>query len=486
MIHSELSSYPFGEEDLEEMKLITTAIALNLPWTSQLRLATREKRFQSLLPHVWSRLQQYPTGKAKEEEDFGSLLFDDDGWREEYMIQNWNMTRFHMERENQPGDDKMSKSLYNTLKLILDRISEVLGLDLENREPMRSPWDIVNLEDEIGDEKQPISSEENSSPSFVHPEFSTWVATTTTSSSSKRHFQQLVLDLCRLMGSDRRMMMEQFAWEGLPLDRVAKELCQLERDCMEETVQRGRAYLLSILQSKRSIQGARLELDPLPEGLWSCITTANSDDSQLEVSLEQSLQSYLTTTNLPNVNAVVIFLWTYHRDKLPLVKKLSQWLPIEPVIPLMCRFLTEQENGARNEVDIEIAMEFVLSLEWEKHHLDSIMGQDVTIPVTSKELADTVTQQYSKKARRKSVRDLSISNKKMKTAAATTQAQVIQQLFGDSKLGKGKEILAMDVDQDDDGYSMKNYENSAINDIWTTDSDSDSSFDESDDRILLL
>jgi len=492
------------------MRSITTEIAFHLPFTSQLRLAARERRLQSLLPHVWSYLQQHhPTGnEVDQEEDFGSLLFDDDdGWKEEYMIRNWTLTRFHMERENQPNDENMSKSLFHILKLILDRISELLGLDLESENnllPVRSPWDTINSDNDDDDEKQQQQATTSKDNISVHPKFSTWVATTATSSSSKNRFQQLLLNLCHLIGSDRRTMTEQCAWEGLPLDRIANELCRLDRGCiMEETIQRGRAILLGILQSKNnnSSRGEgrwRLKLNPLPEELWRCTTTIDSDDSQHEVTLEQLLQSYLTTADLPNVNAVAIFLWTYHRNQLPLIKKLSHWLPVEPIIPLVRRFLTEERIETKIENEIKIAIEFVLSLEWEKYHLDSIMGQDVTIPVTAKELADTVSRQYSNTtaARRKIIiRDLSTSNKKLKTTATTTattttkQAKIIQELFGNAQLGKDKEISPMMdvVDQDGDGYIMENYDDSSMNGTSApTASDSDSSFDESDDRILLL
>lgn len=490
VIHLALSECPFGEEDPQLIKSITTEVALNLPWTSQLRLATREKSFQSLLPHVWSRLQQYPTGEL-EEEDFGSLLFDDDGWRKEYMIQNWTMTRFHMERENKPAKN-MSKSLFNTLQLIMDRISEMLGLDLENEGAVRSPWDIVNSDEE----KQPShpnddflsSSSSNVHSSSVHSKFSVWVATNAAPSSSKLYFQDLLLDLCSFIGSGGYKATRKISWDDLPLNRVADELCQLDRGCMGETARRGRALILGSLQSNHNLQVSRLDLDPLPERLWNFTTLiTNDEDTQGGISLEQILQNYLSTVDLPNVNAVVIFLWTYHRDKLSLIKKISHWLPIEPIVPLVRRFLTEGLSDTRKEVEIEIAMNFILSLDWEKGHLDSMIGHDVPIPDNAKELSDFVMQRFKnvrKKIRTTSNDHSSISNKRLKTEPTTryTRAQVIWQLFGETKLDEGHQMTTKDEGSDDIGPEMESDQNSPNRDMY----DSDTSFDESDDRILLL
>eukprot|EP00546_Thalassionema_frauenfeldii_P014122 CAMPEP_0178907856 /NCGR_PEP_ID=MMETSP0786-20121207/7602_1 /TAXON_ID=186022 /ORGANISM="Thalassionema frauenfeldii, Strain CCMP 1798" /LENGTH=384 /DNA_ID=CAMNT_0020579699 /DNA_START=1765 /DNA_END=2919 /DNA_ORIENTATION=+ len=384
----------------------------------------------------------------------------------------------------------MSKSLFNTLRLIMDRISEMLGLDLENDGALRSPWDIVNSDEE----KQPIHSNDDffsssSSavhPSSVHPKFSVWVATNVTPSSSKMHLQELLLDLCRFIGSEGCKVMENIAWNDLPLNRVADELCQLDRCCMEESARRGRALFLGSLQSNHNLQVSRLDLDPLPEGLWSFTTLiTNNEDTQGGISLEQILQNYLSTVDLPNVNALVIFLWTYHRDKLSLIKQISHWLPIEAIVPLVRRFLTEGLSDTTKEGEIEIAMNFILSLDWEKNHLDSMIGRDVPIPNNAKELSDFVVQQFKNVRKKNTANDYSsISNKKLKTAPTTryTQAQVIQQLFGETKLDEGHQMTEKDAGSDDIGLEMESYQNSPNHDMY----DSDTSFDESDDRILLL
>lgn len=441
-VHHILSRLPYGEEDDHFLAAISTEVALQVPWTSQLRLCLRSSSLNLLLPHVWNKVQLIDDSDNND-------VPGDDSWRHDYMIQHWSLTRFHVTRD----PPAVSRSFLQTLRQIMERIDRVLGImQMDEHEPFLTfngshPIAVMG--------KPPLAVLAN----YAHRQKETPSTTTTTmhlnfSAHVAKYAefqgeQETYLELCQQIGVNRKRLQRILhQWDSLPLQRLAQGLVRMH--CTSTTTRRARALLAGLLKR----QGVDIQLDPLPQEL------IYGND---QASLETLIDSYLSH-GLPNVNSLVVFLWTHQRVDVDLVTKYASWLPVEPIVPLLQRVLL---LTAEDHQSIKQGIDFFLALEWEEEHgkcvFEPLLGQDIpTDPAALKQAC------IEKRLGNNNNGITTTKQVRPKSTMLTTNAQLVEQVWGKEK-----------VNGDQDFHVVDN-----CNDIEIDESDDD--FDETDDRILLL
>lgn len=428
-VHNILSRQPFGEENDQFLQSISTEVSLQLPWTSQLRLSIRQAaRMSILMQYVWNKIKDL-------EEGDGPLGPDE--WRTDVLIQNWELTRFHIRHE-----DMVQTKL---LQQILDRIDRLVLQDPENAERMSSPEQVVTAYETIQRERTPSTT--NSIVS-LHPKFSGWVA----AKGPHHEARKTVLRLCKQIGTDRsKLQRVKEQLEELPAGRLGPVV--IKTDFGDDVAaRRGRVLLLSLLQS----QGLDVKLDPLPLELWT--------ESRVT---DVAIESYLSQSSAPNANALVVYIWTRRRID---TSQLATWLPVEPVVPLIQQLLKSPHYG---DDELDQSIDFFLSLPWEKNHFQETFGRYLgpNAPHESKAL-----KKACRKKRKESDKSFNHDGpKRMHSASHTVDNEHFQKVWGNADNFNSDNQIDATADIQDASAEMQ------------VDSDSsDDYFDESDDRILLL
>ncbi|KAI2504577.1 hypothetical protein MHU86_9887 [Fragilaria crotonensis] len=444
-VHRILSEIPYGEEDEAFLHAISTEVALQVPWTTQLRLCLRSPTtlHKLLLPHVWNRVQQClhddVDGNGYHHDSASGFIYDE-SWKQDAMIQNWRLTRFHIQRD--------LRLLPRTLRQIMERIDSVLGVGDELTlsfdgdhlivDTAKSPLSV--LQDYRQQKKHELLNITSASVSTTpHQNFSAWVATHT--ECHRQH--KICQELCRQIGLNRsRLNLLEEHLHSLPVPRVVRELVVLQSS-QDEVVRKGLGLCAALLKRR----GVDIQLDPLPPELILC-------DSK---HLEHVIKSYLYL-GLPNVNSLVVYLWAH--QSMDMVVRFASWLPVEPVVPLLQRSLTHDDNNWEQGIDI------FLALPWEERHLLEIfaplLGSNVpTDPAVLKQACRT--HFLGKHAAIKSI---------CRQTSQLSTNEIVQRVWGraDTKVGNS-------------GYGMP--QKDWVADVGDSD-ESDDEFDETNDEILLL
>jgi hypothetical protein len=442
-VHRILSEVAYGEEDEAFLQAISTEVALQVPWTTQLRLCLRSPTtlHKLLLPHVWNRVKQHlHDGDGDGNDDYHDAaagFIYDESWKQDVMIQNWRLTRFHIQRD--------LRLLPRTLRQIMERIDSVLGIHDEPtlsydgdhlivhtvKHPLRVLQDYRNEKDEL-----PSTS---SSSVTLHQSFSAWVADHTEYHRPHKTCQEL----CRQIALNRsRLILLEEHLHSLPVQRMVQELVSLQ-SIQDEVVRKGLVLCAALLKRR----GVDIQLDPLPPELILC-------DSN---HLEHVIKSFLHM-GLPNVNSLAVYLWAH--QSMDMVVLFASWLPVEPVVPLLQRSLTHDDSNWEQAID------FFLALPWEERHLLEIfaplLGTNVpTDPAMLKQACRTHI--LGKHAVIKSIR--------RQTSQLSTN-EIVQRVWG-----------RPDTKGDNSEYGMP--PNECVSDVSHSD-ESDDEFDDTNDRILLL
>ena len=449
-VHDVLSQIAFGEEEDAFLQAISLEVALQLPWTTQLRLCLRlPSTFDKvLLPHVWRKVQKhlYP--------DYDDEMYDNDSWKLDCMIQNWALTRIHIQRD--------LPILSNTLRLIMKRIDSVVNLhdeptcDYEEGNLVlklgKSPMQVIH---DFKEKRSLTSSTRNAT--VYHRNFCAWVATFTTDHDQLNDY---VLALCRQIGLRRsglKRLEEQL--HTLPLQCIVRGLLSLQSH-HDQVVRKGMVLCAALL--KRN--GVDIPLDQLPHD-WLLTTTNSHMSTKLDKRVMNKLDSYLHR-GIPNVNALVVFLWT-HSIHMENWVSLVSWLPVEPVLQLLQRSISRGIDADDGD-DWERGLDFFLALPWEQHHLlkvfEPLLGRvDVpTDPLVLKEACRVYLAGHHStfKATRHSTSQHSSTN------------AIVEQVWGKQSIVDGE-------------GSPRGDDNKCAEDVDMSDDSSDD-FDDSDDRILLL
>ena len=437
-VHRILSKIPYGEEDEAFLKAVSTEVALQVPWTTQLRLCLRSPTtlHKLLLPHVWNRVQHHlqdGDGVDDGHHDASGYIFEE-SWKQDAMFQNWRLTRFHIQRD--------LRLIPRTLRQIMERIDSVLGIESE----LTLSYDGDHLSVKAGKppllvlreyrQEKYIELASASEPATLHRNFSSWVA----DHAEYPQQQDTCLELCRQIGLNRsKLNLVEEHLHCLPIQRMARGLLLLQ-STNDEVIQKGRALCAAFLKRR----GADIRFDPLPPEmiLW---------DSQHVAHL---IKSFLHM-GLPNVNSLVVYLWAH--QNMEMVVQFSSWLPVEPVVPLLQRSLTQTDSNWEQGID------FFLALPWEQHHLQEtfapLLGTNVpTDPAALKQACRIKIME----------KDAVVKSIRRQTSQLSTNELVeqvwgkadIQRITTEDKVNHGDSVTDFDMSDDD--------------------------FDETDDRVLLL
>ncbi|KAI2495831.1 hypothetical protein MHU86_18663 [Fragilaria crotonensis] len=410
-VHRILSEIPYGEEDEAFLHAISTEVALQVPWTTQLRLCLRSPTtlHKLLLPHVWNRVQQ--------------CLHDDVDGNEGSAAPSENIAPDH-------GTNRFRPRVGDELTLSFDGDHLI--------DTAKSPLSV--LQDYRQQKKHELLNITSASVSTTpHQNFSAWVATHT--ECHRQH--KICQELCRQIGLNRsRLNLLEEHLHSLPVPRVVRELVVLQSS-QDEVVRKGLGLCAALLKRR----GVDIQLDPLPPELILC-------DSK---HLEHVIKSYLYL-GLPNVNSLVVYLWAH--QSMDMVVRFASWLPVEPVVPLLQRSLTHDDNNWEQGIDI------FLALPWEERHLLEIfaplLGSNVpTDPAVLKQACRT--HFLGKHAAIKSI---------CRQTSQLSTNEIVQRVWGraDTKVGNS-------------GYGMP--QKDWVADVGDSD-ESDDEFDETNDEILLL
>lgn len=529
-VHRIVSQCAYGEEDEAFLESIGMEIALQVPWTTQLRLCLRrrslrleqqdqppnikkleqQQRHQQLenilLPHVWNKVH-----KLQVDDDEGHFGLVDDTWKQDVMIQSWNLTRFHVQRD--------LRVVSGMLRVIMEKIDSLLGII--NQHPVLAlPFDgywpqfdgtmrkalqeILRGDHEDdgkdADDRQQEQSMQQQTPRMIkavsiHPHFSNWIATKTHLIQEEGQDQtDMYLELCRQIGLKRtRLKRIREQLNNLPLRVLSKGLTELqlgENSQIRDTdAQKGRALLTALLKQN----GVNIHLHPLPQELLMLGCSNNPQQ------LKRGIESYLLQ-GLPNVNNLVVFLWTQQQQQRiehQLVIPFASWLPVEPIVPLLQRnIVTSQSHDM-----VERAIDFFLGLPWEPHHLETAFApcfahthQHLPIPTDVNSLKEA--------CRRRSRTQLLVCNSDIldrnqkprlnaRPIPSPSIHELVNQVWGSKTEPTTTKVLdyveynmysvdSQAMDEDQDGLAPK----------FQTDEDDenedDDYFDETDDRVLLL
>jgi hypothetical protein len=418
-IHEYLSKVPYGEEEESFLAAITTELALQIPWTSQLRLCSRTPYLQKqLLPHIWNKVQYF------QDDD----IIDHDSWMSDSLILCWRMNRFHIQNEITP--------LPRMLRMIMERIDSILGI----KEPLLE--DGISLLPTIGNppsivlEKYQVQSRD-SRPSLhpkIHAEFLSWIAQHRYDTKLQESFQIL----CNYIGKDRSVLSHLEAiFDKLPIELMTFHFSKFEGNRDNEVTQIGFALLIAFFKR----QGVNVKTDPLPPDL----ILGKSDG------LPTIIQAYLYQ-GVPNVNNLVLFLWTEQYSDL--LNQFSNWLPLEPIIPLICRAL-------QTRIDWEVSIDMLFTLDWQFQHLKDVFAHMLgdSLPRNAIKMKEAVRSAFY------SCNDIHYSESSEKR----TSLENIQRTRGLKHVPLPNSHIQKNLaDHDSD------------------DADTDYSFDDTDDRVLLL
>jgi hypothetical protein len=423
-LHQYLSCIPYGDEEESCLEAVTTELVLQIPWTSQLRLCSRLPRLQKqLLPHIWNKVQYLQDGD----------IIDNDSWMSDSLILCWKMNRYHIQNDLTP--------LPRLLRIIMERIDSILGLE----EPLRE--DGSHILSAIG--KSPIIAlkkyqdhkrdHQPSIHSHIHPEFLMWMAEQTCDGK----LQESLLILCNYIGRDGSNLSHvNEMFDTLPLELMTHHLSEFEVNKNHEVTQIGFALLIAFLKRR----GVNIKTDPLPPDL----ILGNNN------CLPAIIQGYLYQ-GIPNVNNLVLYLWTEQYSEL--LSQFSHWLPLEPILPLVRRAL-------QTRIDWEVSIDMFFCLSWGTQHL-----YDVFTPVLGDDLPNNPIEM--KEAFRRSLHSPDDVQNPSKLGD-TASLEGVQRTWGLNVASKQiydtsrSRILMNSTDDDQD------------------DEDTDYSFDETDDRVLLL